>query len=156
VYRLLALLAFAQAHPDTDLSLQAVNDALPLPNPTIEVPKAAPAPSAAAAPAPPPAPAPSSFSPWDNPPGYTAPEPAAANAFRGGNPDAEAERGYWSRLESAEVSLIAERDSWFLRKYRVVSNRRSEVLTRRYSDFVWLHQTLVSRYVRLFPSSSRC
>ncbi len=40
----------------------------------------------------------------------------------GGNPDAERERGYWKRLETVEVTLIAEKEGWFLQKYRVESN----------------------------------
>jgi len=32
------------------------------------------------------------------------------------------ERGYWKRLESVEVGLLAEREGWFLQKYKVESD----------------------------------
>lgn len=32
------------------------------------------------------------------------------------------ERGYWKRLEHVEVSLIAEKEGWFLQKYKVESD----------------------------------
>lgn len=50
-------------------------------------------------------------------------------------------------METVDVSLIPEREGWFLQKYRVESNKRPEVLTHRYSDFVWLYTTLLKRYV---------
>jgi sorting nexin-8 len=37
-------------------------------------------------------------------------------------PDVEAERGYWKRLEKVQVSLISEREGWFLQKYRIESD----------------------------------
>lgn len=154
VFRVLALVAFVQSQPDAEISLQAVNDALPLPDPRVTVPSPAPA-EAASTPGLPPAPPqslPSTYSPWDTAPKYAVPGSDANGGsgglpFSGGNPDAEAERGYWRRLETVEVTLIPDRESWFLRKYRIVSNRRPEPLSRRYSDFVWLHHTLVARYV---------
>jgi len=160
IFRILALVAFAQSQPDADLSLQAVNDALPLPNPHVEVPSSSAAAPNQAAPEPapvrppPPQQLPSTFSPWDTAPRYAVPGsdangvPVSGAPFTGGNPEAEAERGFWRRLETVEVTLIPEKESWFLRKYRVTSNRRVEALSRRYSDFVWLHHTLVARYVR--------
>lgn len=65
----------------------------------------------------------------------------------GWNPEAEAEQGFYNRMETIDVSLIPEREGWFLQKYRVESNKRGDVLTRRYSDFVWLYATLLKRYV---------
>jgi hypothetical protein len=32
------------------------------------------------------------------------------------------ERGYWKRLETVEVGLLAEREGWFLQKYKVESD----------------------------------
>ena len=68
--------------------------------------------------------------------------------------EAEAERGYWKRLENVEVSLIAEKEGWFLQKYRVESDKRTAgAVSRRYSDFVWLLDALVKRYpFRLLPA----
>jgi sorting nexin-8 len=36
--------------------------------------------------------------------------------------DVEAERGYWKRVEKVEVSLIPEKEGWFLQKYRIESD----------------------------------
>lgn len=152
VYRILALVAFVQANPDADPRLAAVNDALPgLQNPRVSVPS--PSANIPTRP-PPPQQIPSGISPWDTAPRYAIPPTDANGAsatapLNGGNPEAEAERGYWRRLETVEVSLIPEKESWFLRKYRLVSDRRGDVLSRRYSDFIWLHQTLLARYVSL-------
>lgn len=38
------------------------------------------------------------------------------------NPEAEAERGYWKRLERVDVELIKEKEGWFLQKYKVTSD----------------------------------
>jgi sorting nexin-8 len=74
-------------------------------------------------------------------------------AQNGGNPDAEAERGYWRRLENVTVELCPQKEGWFLQKYRVSSDKRPDTLLRRYSDFVWLHTTLLQRYpFRLLPA----
>jgi hypothetical protein len=32
------------------------------------------------------------------------------------------ERGYWKRLETVQVNLLAEREGWFLQKYKVESD----------------------------------
>jgi hypothetical protein len=78
------------------------------------------------------------------------------------------ERGYWKRLETVEVGLLAEREGWFLQKYKVESDvsdcgdlftgywadgqkRGAGAVSRRYSDFVWLLDCLIKRYVRIWP-----
>lgn len=38
------------------------------------------------------------------------------------NPAADAERGYWKRLEKVDVELIKEKEGWFLQKYQVTSD----------------------------------
>lgn len=32
------------------------------------------------------------------------------------------EKGYWKRLEKVDISLMAEREGWFLQKYKVESD----------------------------------
>jgi sorting nexin-8 len=32
------------------------------------------------------------------------------------------EKGYWRRLESVNVSLMSEREGWFLQKYKIESD----------------------------------
>lgn len=36
--------------------------------------------------------------------------------------DLEAERGYWKKLEKVEVSLVSQKEGWFLQKYTVESD----------------------------------
>lgn len=38
------------------------------------------------------------------------------------NPEAEAERGYWKRMERVDVELIKEKEGWFLQKYKLTSD----------------------------------
>ncbi|TXT06241.1 uncharacterized protein COLE_05572 [Cutaneotrichosporon oleaginosum] len=150
-YRVLALVALAQSDPSAEMTLAAVDAALP----------GLPAPRLSAAPeAPPPRPplpqSPSStFSPWDSTPRFP-PAPVSYDTNgpqTGGNPDAEAERGFWRRLENVTVELCPQKEGWFLQKYRVSSDKRAGALLRRYSDFVWLHTTLLQRYpFRLLPA----
>lgn len=93
---------------------------------------------------------PSTYSPWDTTP-Y--PESNSAQTLNGGNPDAEAERGYWRRLETVEVDRVQQKEGWFVQKYHIVSDKRSEPMSRRYSDFGWLNHTLLQRYpFRLLPA----
>ncbi len=46
----------------------------------------------------------------------------SVNGNQEGGVDGEGERGYWKRLENVEVSLISEKEGWFLQKYRVESD----------------------------------
>jgi len=46
----------------------------------------------------------------------------AAGYSLNGVEEPEAERGYWKRLEIVEVSLISEKEGWFLQKYKVESD----------------------------------
>lgn len=162
-YRLLALVAFAQSRPGDDPSLRDLEEAIPgLPLPRLSVPSSPPTLSAPPSRRPPMPQNPSSnstYSPWDTTPRYAAPgtdtytESNSTQTLNGGNPEAEAERGYWRRLETVQVELIPQKEGWFLQKYRITSNKRSETITRRYSDFGWLHTTLVQRYpFRLLPA----
>ncbi|GMK56225.1 hypothetical protein CspeluHIS016_0300650 [Cutaneotrichosporon spelunceum] len=151
LYRALALVALAQSDLGSELTLEAVDAALPLPAPRLSSVSDSHAPAR-----PPLHPNPnSSFSPWDStqnfPPARVSYD--ANGALNGGNPDAEAERGYWRRLEKVTVELCPQKEGWFLQKYRVSSDRRPDTLSRRYSDFVWLHYTLLHRYpFRLLPA----
>ncbi|BEI80965.1 hypothetical protein CcaverHIS002_0201250 [Cutaneotrichosporon cavernicola] len=151
LYRALALVALAQSDPSSELTLAAVDAALPLPAPRLSVTSDSPAPARPTLPQSPS----STFSPWDTtqhfPPARATYD--ANGAQNGGNPDAEAERGYWLRLEKVSVELCAQKEGWFLQKYRVSSDKRPDTLSRRYSDFVWLHSTLLHRYpFRLLPA----
>ena len=87
--------------------------------------------------------------------------------------EVDAERGYWKRLETVEVGLISEKEGWFLQKYKIKSDvsrarcrrpgrwlkscghqkRTAEPVSRRYSDFVWLLDCLVKRYVCVVSDS---
>ncbi|KAK8843408.1 hypothetical protein IAR55_007065 [Kwoniella newhampshirensis] len=77
------------------------------------------------------------------------------SAFQEGGPgvEAESQKDYWKKLETVEVSLT-QKEGWFLQKYTVESSRRSAgPVSRRYSDFVWLLDTLLKRYpFRLLPA----
>ncbi|KAK1922470.1 hypothetical protein DB88DRAFT_495217 [Papiliotrema laurentii] len=156
----LALVALAQSSSsDTEISLDALSAALPnLPLPsitTVASPRAYTA-----------LPETPSLSPWDTAPranGHSSgPEHAAGNSnltdvFSGGQSgafDVEAERGYWKKLETVEVSLAPHKEGWFLQKYIVESDKRTGgAVSRRYSDFVWLLDCLTKRYpFRLLPS----
>ncbi|KAL1406013.1 Sorting nexin mvp1 [Vanrija albida] len=143
----LALVAQAQTDPGADVSLEALDKALDtLPLPQLSRPGPVHQSSVSSA-----------FSPWDTAPRYAVPG-AQANGggeepLNGGNAEAEAERGFWRRLETVDVQIIPEKEGWFLQKYRVVSDKRPEPLSRRYSDFVWLLTTLTQRYpFRLLPA----
>lgn len=161
MFTTLAFIALAQSNADADLTLVALDAAVgSLPRPRVEVqqPPSSAEPAASPVRPPPPAHVSSTFSPWDTAPRYAAPGTDTyntetnghgylSNPTNGANPDAEAERGYWRRLETVEVGLVSEKEGWFLQKYRVVSDKRPDALSRRYSDFVWLHHTLLQRYV---------
>lgn len=129
---MLALVALAQSEPETEVSLSELEKALPdLPLPRLESPRAT---------------LPKPHSSWSG----TPTDGRNGNSNGNGsswNPEADAEQGFYNRLETVDVSLIPEREGWFLQKYRVESNKRGDVLTRRYSDFVWLYTTLLKRYV---------
>lgn len=129
-FRVLALVALAQSQPETELSLTELESAISdLPLPRLESPRPA---------------LPKPDSSWSG----TAVDIRNGDSNGSGwNPEAEAEQGFYNRMESVDVSLIPEREGWFLQKYRVESNKRPEVLTRRYSDFMWLYTTLLKRYV---------
>lgn len=58
------------------------------------------------------------------PSGYSTGSGLAGDAA---NPEAEAERGYWKRLEKVDVELIKEREGWFLQKYKVTSDASSSL-----------------------------
>ncbi|ORX39040.1 hypothetical protein BD324DRAFT_576638 [Kockovaella imperatae] len=143
----LALVALAQSSPSSPVSIEQLSSSLPnLPLPSLS-------------PASPPITRGYSVQPdsgWDsverdNPPQVNGSD---GNLPQSGGLDLEAERGYWKRLEKIEVGLIAEKEGWFLQKYRVESDRRStEPVSRRYSDFVWLLDCLIKRYpFRLLPA----
>ncbi|WWC73211.1 uncharacterized protein I206_107177 [Kwoniella pini CBS 10737] len=108
------------------------------------------------------------FNAWDNTPrtnGFSDSHPqsgdhvssgysANGSAFRSDGILDENQLGYWKRLEHVDVTLITEKEGWFLQKYRIESDKRSAgAVSRRYSDFVWLLDCLVKRYpFRLLPS----
>ncbi|RSH95368.1 Sorting nexin mvp1 [Saitozyma podzolica] len=162
----LALVALAQSLPDDDLdiSIERLSASIPnLPLPRVSIPPASST-LRTGYNLSSPGPDPGSASPWDttaNQNGNTHHRDQSAissgsGAYNGdgANPEAEAERGYWKRLETVEVTLIAEKEGWFLQKYRVESDKRSgEVVSRRYSDFVWLLDCLSKRYpFRILPA----
>ncbi|WRT68941.1 uncharacterized protein IL334_005923 [Kwoniella shivajii] len=76
------------------------------------------------------------------------------SAFRSDGIVDESQLGYWKKLETVDVTLIPEKEGWFLQKYRVESDKRSSgAVSRRYSDFVWLLDCLIKRYpFRLLPA----
>lgn len=161
-YRLLALVAYCQSRPGDEPSLRDLEDAVPgLPLPRLVAPSSSPLASATSG-RPPLSQnisAGSISSPWDSAPRYAAPgtdayaESNSTQTLNGANPEAEAERGYWRRAETVQVDLIPQKEGWFLQKYRLTSDKRAETITRRYSDFGWLHHTLLQRYpFRLLPS----
>ncbi|WOO83512.1 Sorting nexin MVP1 [Vanrija pseudolonga] len=143
----LALVALAQ-NEGGEVSLEALDAALgTLPLPQLQRPGPTQPQSSVS----------SSFSPWDTAPRYAVPgaqtQTNGDEPLNGGNAEAEAERGFWRRLETVDVQIIPEKEGWFLQKYRVVSDKRPEPLNRRYSDFVWLLTTLTQRYpFRLLPA----
>lgn len=137
----LALVALAQSHADAgsedadiDISIEELSNSLPnLPLPRVTVPSPSPqsgflldSPSAEA----------SSSSPWDTNPksngtanGNTAHFPEASDMSTTTNGDDRpgafsvgSEKGYWRRLESVSVSLMSEREGWFLQKYKIESD----------------------------------
>ncbi|WVQ93322.1 hypothetical protein IAU59_000390 [Kwoniella sp. CBS 9459] len=176
----LALVALAQSSPgNDDISIERLSASLHnLPLPDLK-PSAASVNSTLAAPSNVPAGydldaedthahAPSTstgFNAWDTAPRTNGfPEPrndvqvssgysANGSAFRTDGVLDESQQGYWKRLETVEVVLIAEKEGWFLQKYKVESDKRpSGVVSRRYSDFVWLLDCLIKRYpFRLLP-----
>lgn len=85
---------------------------------------------------------------------------------------AENMKGWWKELETVQVSLLPDKEGWFLQKYKVESDvsipllyqntriteglmdpfghlkkRTGGSVHRRYSDFVWLLDCLSHRYV---------
>ena len=62
------------------------------------------------------------------------------NGNEDGGIEVDGDSGYWKRLETIEVGLITEKEGWFLQ-------RTAEPVSRRYSDFVWLLDCLIKRYV---------
>lgn len=130
----LALVALAQSLPDDDLdiSIERLSASIPnLPLPRLSVPPASST-LRTGYNLSSPGPDPGSASPWDttgNQNGNSHHRDQSAissgsGAYNGdrANPEAEAERGYWKRLETVEVTLIAEKEGWFLQKYRVESD----------------------------------
>ena len=124
----LALVALAQSTSSDELSIEELSTSLPnLPLPQITVPSPSPqpgfsieSPSAEA----------STSSPWDTAPrtnGNHYIEPSDMTTTTNGDERPGAfsvgtERGYWKRLETVEVNLLAEREGWFLQKYKVESD----------------------------------
>jgi len=130
----LALVALAQSSPE-DLSIEELSNTLPnLPLPQVTVPSPSPSGFAMESPSV----DPSVSSPWDTAPrinvngngnedrGHYA-EPSDVTTTTNGDERPGAfstgsERGYWKRLETVEVGLLAEREGWFLQKYKVESD----------------------------------
>jgi sorting nexin-8 len=132
----LALVALAQSsHPDEAVNLERLSQSIP----TLPLPNLSPAS--------PRVPVPTAFTPGDTPgtsPWDTAPRQngnahsyldagpnGAPSGFSdidqpGGNGalDVEGERGYWKKLEKVEVSLVPQKEGWFLQKYTVTSDVR--------------------------------
>ena len=130
----LALVALAQSSPisDSDISIERLSAAIPkIPLPSVH----APAPSRGHAVSP--GPETPAVSPWDTAPtengrqdvnidriadGAEIGFSGRNNGPPGGAFDTDAERGYWKRLEKIEVTLIPEKEGWFLQKYKVESS----------------------------------
>ncbi|KAI7870996.1 hypothetical protein BDF14DRAFT_1878834 [Spinellus fusiger] len=64
-------------------------------------------------------------------------------------------RGWFESVDRIRVILLAEKEGFLFKhvNYRVESEQCATGVTRRYSDFYWLHQMLLRRYpCRLLPS----
>ena len=124
----LALVALAQSSTgDEPITLESLTQALPnLPLPSLNV-APTPAPKAYT-----PGPETPGASPWDTAPrvngaadrDYMTGAPATSDFADGPAPafDVEAERGYWKKLEKVDVSLVSQKEGWFLQKYTVESD----------------------------------
>ncbi|ORY26233.1 hypothetical protein BCR39DRAFT_470616 [Naematelia encephala] len=158
----LALVALAQTSPDSsEISIERLSSSLlnlPLPNlsttsPSPATPGPETSPHGFAV-----TPGVESASPWDTAPRLNGNGNGTSNHYsQPGMASADesiAEKGYWKKLEKVEVSLIPEKEGWFLQKYQIESDKRNAgALSRRYTDFVWLLDILVKRYpFRLLPS----
>jgi sorting nexin-8 len=129
----LALVALAQSTSSDELSIEELLTSLPnLPLPQITVPSPSPQPGPGFSIDSPSAEA-STSSPWDTAPringggGNHYIEPSDMTTTTNGDERPGAfsvgtEKGYWKRLETVEVSLLAEREGWFLQKYKVESD----------------------------------
>lgn len=124
----LALVSLAQSTGETEITLEQLSESLPnLPLPTLT---AVQSPRAYVAPDTP------SASPWDTAPrvngngvkhdyldaGDTSAPPSGFTDAPTGAFDVEAERGYWKKLEKVDVSLVTQKEGWFLQKYTVESD----------------------------------
>lgn len=118
----LALVALAQSDGEVSIErLRTAHTTLPLPilQPSLLSPPgyevATPQPT-------------SLTSPWDTLPPQNGHLSIGGPTSRSDEPSSslgsEAERGYWKRLEHVDVSLVTEREGWFLQKYRVESDVR--------------------------------
>jgi sorting nexin-8 len=133
----------AQSSESEDLSIEELSSSLPnLPLPQITVPSPSPSGFAMDSPS-----AETSTSPWDTAPRvngngngngnggghYVEPSDMTTTTNADERPGAfsvGSERGYWKRLETVEVGLLAEREGWFLQKYKVESDVRRDARCR--------------------------
>ncbi|CUA75520.1 Sorting nexin MVP1 [Cryptococcus neoformans var, neoformans B-3501A] [Rhizoctonia solani] len=86
---------------------------------------------------------------YDEPPGNPPPG-AGTSLLSSGLPT-----GWWSRQESAIVTIIPEKQGFLLNRYTVyaVQTDRGPAVQRRYSEFAWLWDCLIRRYpFRVVPS----
>ncbi|KAL7421347.1 Sorting nexin mvp1 [Cryptotrichosporon argae] len=168
-YNALALVALAQSSAAYEPTLESLATLTYLPAPTLRPTESALHGNGNGYAVPASAPSAFSASPWD-----TAPTPlltgpstftesstfhangsgSAEGAGTGTHIDpADGARGYYKRLENVDVTLVPEKEGWFLQKYRVESDKRADAVFRRYSDFAWLADTLTRRYpFRLLPA----
>jgi hypothetical protein len=63
------------------------------------------------------------------------------------------ERGYWKRLETVEVGLLAEREGWFLQKYKVESDVSGH---QRCGDRLMVRNEALELYRDDIPTLSGC
>lgn len=63
-------------------------------------------------------------------------------------------KGWWKDVDQVQITMVLEREGYFAaQKYTVISSKHPEPLSRRYTDFVWLHDCLSKRYpFRLLPN----
>ncbi|KIR58232.1 sorting nexin MVP1 [Cryptococcus bacillisporus CA1873] len=94
------------------------------------------------------------FNAWDGTINKGTTYSADSSTFRSTDPMVNSgENGWWKDKERIVVTLLPEKEGWFLQKYRIESDKRGEgPVARRYSDFVWLMDVLEKRYpFRILP-----
>ncbi|OXB36473.1 sorting nexin MVP1 [Cryptococcus neoformans] len=148
----LALVSLAQSSPDpNDISIEKLSFSLSnLPLPKLK-PSDPPSVSSGVAAI---TAAATGYNAWDGTINKGTTYSANNSTFRSTDPMVDTtEDRWWKNQERIVVTLIPEKEGWFLQKYRIESDKRGEgPVARRYSDFVWLMDVLEKRYpFRILP-----